>query len=112
MSVGDHQLRREHASVQGLARRLGTVWRTVWRSIKPLLEALAGDESRFDGVTTLGVDEHLWHLRWAKGTRTLTPCWPGAGYRLGSDRGSPNHGSTLLSKRVMAQIRLPARVST
>jgi hypothetical protein len=37
---------------------------------------------------------------------------PGAGYRLGSDRGSPNHGSTLASKRVMAQIWLPARVST
>jgi hypothetical protein len=35
-----------------------------------------------------------------------------AGYRLGSDRGSPNHGSTLASKRVMAQIRPPARVST
>src|SRR5689334_10516369 len=25
---------------------------------------------------------------------------PGAGYRLGSDRGRPNHGSTLASKRV------------
>jgi hypothetical protein len=25
-----------------------------------------------------------------------------AGYRLGSDRGRPNHGSTLLSKRVKA----------
>jgi len=35
-----------------------------------------------------------------------------AGYRLGSERGSPNHGSTLASKRVMAQIRSPARVST
>ena len=35
-----------------------------------------------------------------------------AGYRLGSDRGSPNHGSTLLSKRVMAQIRSPVRVRT
>jgi hypothetical protein len=34
------------------------------------------------------------------------------GYRLGSDRGSPNHGSTLASKRVMAQIWPPARVST
>jgi hypothetical protein len=54
-----NQLRREHASVQGLARQLGTAWRTVWRSIPPLLEALAGDESRFDGVTTLGVDEHV-----------------------------------------------------
>jgi hypothetical protein len=38
---------------------------------------------------------------------------PGAAsYRLGSDRGSPNHGSTLASKRVMAQIRSPARVRT
>jgi hypothetical protein len=32
--------------------------------------------------------------------------------RRGSDRGSPNHGSTLLSKRVMAQIRSPVRVRT
>ena len=30
----------------------------------------------------------------------------------GSDRGSPNQPSTLLSKRVHAQIRSPARVST
>jgi hypothetical protein len=36
----------------------------------------------------------------------------GAGYRLGSERGSPNQGRTLLSKRVMAQIRSPVRVST
>ncbi len=37
---------------------------------------------------------------------------PEAGYRFGSDRGSPNQGSTLASKRVMAQIRSPARVRT
>jgi hypothetical protein len=37
---------------------------------------------------------------------------PEAGYRPGSDRGSPNHGSTLLSKRVMAPIRSPVRVIT
>ncbi|WP_313565805.1 ISL3 family transposase [Mobilicoccus sp.] len=55
------QVRREHASVQGLARQLGTSWRTVWRSIQPLLEAMAADESRFEGVSTLGVDEHVWH---------------------------------------------------
>jgi len=35
-----------------------------------------------------------------------------AGYRLGSDCGSPNRGSTLLSKRVTAQIRSPLRVRT
>ena len=32
------QLRGEHASVLGLARQLGTTWRTVWRSIEPLLQ--------------------------------------------------------------------------
>jgi len=56
-----NQIRREHASVAGLARQLGTTWNTVWGSIKPLLEAMAADETRFEGVTTLGVDEHVWH---------------------------------------------------
>ena len=55
------QLRGEHASILGLARQLGTTWRTVWRAVKPLLEAMADDPARFDGVTTLGVDEHIWH---------------------------------------------------
>ena len=32
--------------------------------------------------------------------------------QLGSNRGSPNHGSTLLSKRVMAEIRSPLSVRT
>ena len=36
----------------------------------------------------------------------------GAGYGLGSDRGSPNHGSTLFSKRAMAEIRPPVSVRT
>ncbi len=53
------QLGGEHASVLGLARQLGTTWRTVWRSIAPLLQASADDPARFDGVTTLGVDEHI-----------------------------------------------------
>lgn len=55
------QVRREHASIAGLARQLGTTWRTVWTSIEPILTRAAADESRFAGVTTLGVDEHLWH---------------------------------------------------
>ena len=53
------QLKTEHASVLGLARQLGTTWRTVWRSIVSLLEAMADDPARFDGVTSLGVDEHV-----------------------------------------------------
>ena len=55
------QVRREHASIAGLARQLATTWRTVWTSIEPILQRAAADESRFAGVTTLGVDEHLWH---------------------------------------------------
>ena len=55
------QIRREHASVNGVRRQLGTGWRTVWESIKPLLEAADQDASRFDGVAILGVDEHVWH---------------------------------------------------
>ena len=35
-----------------------------------------------------------------------------AAYRLGSDLGSPNHGNTLLSKRVTEQIRSPVRLRT
>ena len=45
----------------GIARQLGTTWRTVWRSIRPLLEAMDADQTRFAGVSTLGVDEHIWH---------------------------------------------------
>jgi transposase len=55
------QLRREHASVAGLARQLGTTWRTLWLAVVPLLAQMADDEARFAGVTTLGVDEHVWH---------------------------------------------------
>ena len=55
------QIRREHASVQGVARQLGVRWRTVWAAIEPILTAAAADETRFAGVSTLGVDEHVWH---------------------------------------------------
>lgn len=55
------QLRREHASVLGLARQLGTSWKTVWRSVQPLMQVMDADPARFDGVQVLGVDEHVWH---------------------------------------------------
>ena len=55
------QLRREHACIAGLARRLGVAWKTLWRAIEPRLRALVEDEARFAGVTSLGVDEHIWH---------------------------------------------------
>lgn len=43
------------ASVHGLARQLGTMWRTVSRAIRPLLQAMADAPARFDVVSTLGV---------------------------------------------------------
>jgi len=55
------QMRRENASVQGLARQLGCSWKTLWRAVRPVLEAAAADEDRFVGVTCLGVDKHVWH---------------------------------------------------
>jgi transposase len=55
------QLRREHATIAGLARQLRTSWKTLWRAIKPELQRLAADETRFAGVHSLGVDEHIWH---------------------------------------------------
>jgi len=53
------QIRHEHASVAGIACQLGTTWNTVWAAVRPLLEAMADDESRFAGVARLGVDEHV-----------------------------------------------------
>lgn len=45
-----NQIRREHASIRGLARQFGTTWNTVWTSIEPLLKEMANDGSRFAGV--------------------------------------------------------------
>jgi transposase len=55
------QIRSEHGCVASAARQLGTSWTTVWKSIEPLLRAADADASRFDGVSILGVDEHVWH---------------------------------------------------
>src|SRR5699024_2185375 len=55
------QLRAEHATIAGLARQLGTSWKTMWRAVRPRLQELAEDASRFEGVVSLGVDDHLWH---------------------------------------------------
>src|SRR5690606_20300147 len=62
------------ATIAGLARRLGVSWWALWRAVRPELERLADDESRFGGVTSLGVDEHNWHQsdRRTKGPKELT----------------------------------------
>lgn len=56
-------LRFEGATIQGLARQLGTTWNTVWSQVQPLLIEAANDPARFKDVQVLGVDEHIWHHR-------------------------------------------------
>ncbi|GAA3076372.1 MULTISPECIES: ISL3 family transposase [Actinomycetes] len=74
IAYGITLMRRENLSVQGLARQLGVDWHTAWRAIRPLLQAAAGDERRYTGVSTLGVDEHVWHHvdRRRRGPKELT----------------------------------------
>ena len=57
------QLRREGATIQGLARQLGTTWNTLWSQVQPVLTMAANDPVRFENVQVLGVDEHIWHHR-------------------------------------------------
>jgi hypothetical protein len=33
----------------------------VWRAVEPLLVLMAADPARFNDVTALGDDEHIWH---------------------------------------------------
>ena len=67
-------IQRDTASVAAIARRLGVDWHTLWDAIKPLLEELADEPARFEGVEVLGVDEHIWHHspRPGKGPKELT----------------------------------------
>ena len=64
----------ESASVEGLRRRLGCSWATLWCSVKPVLEDLDAHPDRFDDVTILGVDEHIWHhkMPYERGPREVT----------------------------------------
>ena len=55
------QLGGQHATIAGLARQLRVGWWTLWRAVKPELARLAEDPARFTGVSSLGVDEHIWH---------------------------------------------------
>ena len=71
----------------------------------------------FDGdgfVTLYGVSSSAFSQDVRKRGNQTTWCRAQSetAYRLGSDRGSPNHGSTLLSNRVTEQIRSPVRVRT
>jgi transposase len=65
---------RDDTSLAAVARRLGVAWRTLWEAVVPILTDLAGDPARFEQVSILGVDEHVWHHtpRPGKGPKELT----------------------------------------
>jgi len=47
-------------SVAAVAAELGVGWGTVWRAVEEYGRPLVEDPDRLDGVTALGVDEHVW----------------------------------------------------
>ncbi len=47
-------------TVQAVRRELGVGWNTVWRAVQEYGRPLVEEPDRLDGVTALGVDEHMW----------------------------------------------------
>src|SRR5699024_1496388 len=45
------QMRREHGTVEGIARQLGVDWHTLWAHVQPKLTDMANDPTRLEGVT-------------------------------------------------------------
>ena len=72
----------DHLTVSRVAAGLGVSWSTANDAV--LAEGrrrLINDPTRFHGVTTLGVDEHVWrHTRRAtRSTKRAAPCTPARG---------------------------------
>jgi transposase len=74
---------REEQTVAAVARELGTGWGTVMRAVRDYGQPLIEDPARLEGVTGLGVDEHVWQhasvrrvTQFATGITDLTPGRP------------------------------------
>ena len=50
----------DDTTVSALARHLGVDWHTCWDAIEAEATRRLADPARLDGVTVLGVDEHIW----------------------------------------------------
>ena len=62
-----------HETVIGVARQLGVGWHTVMRAVRDYGQPLVEDPTRLNGVTALGVDEHVWsHAGPRRATRFAT----------------------------------------
>ncbi len=71
-------------TVASVCRQLGVGWHTVWRAVREYGQPLVDDPNRLDGISGLGVDEHVWahaglrrrHTGFATGIVDLTPGRP------------------------------------
>ncbi len=54
------QVGRDGLTVEAVRERLGVGWNTVMRAVRDYGTPLVEDPARLDGVTALGVDEHVW----------------------------------------------------
>ncbi len=53
-------LTHDDTTVSALARYLGVDWHTLWDAVEVEAAARIADPDRLVGVSTLGVDEHIW----------------------------------------------------
>jgi transposase len=74
---------RHEQTVAAVARELGVGWGTVMRAVRDHGQPLVEDPARLDGVTGLGVDEHVWQhasacrvTQFATGITDLSPGRP------------------------------------
>jgi transposase len=74
---------RDGGTVEAVRVELGVGWNTVMRAVRDYGEPLVEDPGRLDGVTGLGVDEHVWQhagrarrTQFATGVVDLTPGRP------------------------------------
>jgi transposase len=64
---------RDGDTVEAVRIELGVGWNTVMRAVRECGEPLVDDPGRLEGVTGLGVDEHVWqHAGWARRTQFAT----------------------------------------
>jgi transposase len=53
-------LEHDDTTVSALARHLGVDWHTCWDAVEAEATRRLADPARLEGVSTLGVDEHIW----------------------------------------------------
>jgi transposase len=53
-------LRHDDTTVSAIARHLGVAWDTCWAAVQAAAQQRIKRPERLKGITTIGVDEHIW----------------------------------------------------